>query len=57
MSYPKITLRHGDVRVWIYADGTEIGSLKLDAAGKVFDHFPGTDDLVRLVRDIYEAVR
>jgi hypothetical protein len=40
-------------RVWIYADGDEIGNLKLTAAGDVVDRWPNDNELVRLVRDIY----
>ena len=53
MTYPKI----GDSVVWIYANGDEIGSLKLNAAGAVVDRYPHDNDLVGLVRSIYEQAR
>jgi hypothetical protein len=56
MSYPRISLKHGESRVWIYADGNEIGNLSLNAAREVVDHYPYDNDLVGLVRDIYEEV-
>lgn len=54
MSYPRISLKHGESRVWIYADGLEIGNLSLNAAGEVLDRYPYDNDLVGLVRDVYE---
>ena len=43
--------------MWIYADGKEIGSLKLNAAGDVIERYPYDNDPVGLVRDIYEQTR
>lgn len=57
MTYPKIRLKHGERTVWIYADGNEIGNLKLNAAGDVVERYPYDNDLVGLVRDVYEQSR
>ena len=56
MTNPNISLKHGEHTVWIYAEGNEIGSLKLNAAGEVVDRYPYDNALVGLVRDIYVQV-